>query len=187
MNFNTAIFLVNDRCRALTVSYEWCDKDGKDAAGRLVKIDIFKTLDPSIRKGDLVLGETQSRHKLCVYRVVDTDVEVDLEHSVYIPWVVGKVSSALDDLKRMEDDMQGAIRRKDKEKKRAELAETMLKDYGDELKKLAISNAGADPTLSPPQTPPSPPSPPFPPDRQDRAYEDNRPTRSYGDPGDVQF
>lgn len=152
MNFNTIIFLANSQCRALAVAYEWCDKDGRDAKGNSVKTDIFKTMDQSIQAGDLVLGETQSRHNLCVYKVVQADVEVDLEHSGPIPWVVGRVDNKnLRDLRNNESAMIEVIRRKDKEKKRNELAETMLKDYGAELAKLGASLPGS-PALQPPSS-----------------------------------
>ena len=140
MNFNTAIFLVNDKCRGVTLAWEWCDHDGKAANGQPVKTDLFKTFDPHVKKGDLVLGETQSRHKLCVYRVVETDVEVDLETTAYIPWIVERISgAALQRLRDMETEMVETIKRKDKERRRAELAQTMLKDYGEEIKNLAAA------------------------------------------------
>lgn len=160
MNFNTAIFLVNSHCRALSLAYEAYDENGIDPnTSKPVHTDVFKTLDRTIRKGDLVLGETQSRHKLCVYRVVAEDIEIDLEYSKPIRWVVGKVTHNLEELRRMEDDMQAMIRRKDKEKKRAELAETMMKDYGDELKNLRISHVSGS-TLAPPGPPMPPEAPP---------------------------
>jgi hypothetical protein len=143
MNLSTAIFLVNNHCRAISVAYEWCDKDGKAANGAVVKTDVFKTLDPDIRKGDLVIGETTTRHNLCVYKVVETDVEIDLERSDYIPWIVGVVDgSPLSKLRAMEQEMKSKIQEKDKQRKRAELAETMMKDYGEVVRNLAIANTG---------------------------------------------
>lgn len=139
-NPNTVIFLVNAKCRALALAYEWCDQHGKDAKGQPVKTDIFKTFDQDLKKGDLVLGETMSRHQLCVYRVVETDVEVNMDHGAYIPWIAGRCdNSALKDLKAREEELLAAIRQKDKERKRLELAETMAKDYGDALANLAIT------------------------------------------------
>ena len=140
-NPNTVIFLVNRKCRAVALSYEWCDANGKGANGNPVKTDVFKTFDQTIQKGDLVLGETDSRHRLCVYRVVDVDVEVDMDYPSYIRWVVGRCDdSALKELKAREEELLAAIRRQDKERKRLELAETMNKDYGAALADLAIAN-----------------------------------------------
>ena len=141
INTNTAIFLVNTKCRGIRLAYEWCDSNGKDMKGNSVNTDIFKSMDSAIKVGDLVLGETQSRHKLCVYKVVEVDVEVDLAHSAYIPWICGNVTSDLTALKASEEEMIAAIRRKDKEKARADLAKTMLTDYGDVLQNLSIANA----------------------------------------------
>jgi len=139
-NPNTVIFLVNTKCRALALAYEWCDQHGKAAGGSTVKTDIFKTFDQDLKKGDLVLGETQSRHQLCVYRVVEVDVEVNMDHGSYIPWIAGRCDdSALKGLKAREEELLAAIRQKDKERKRLELAETMTKDYGDALANLAIT------------------------------------------------
>lgn len=147
MDFNphTALFLVNTQCRGIRLAYEWCDGDGKNAKGEKVNTDVFKTLDQSIRVGDLVLGETHSRHNLCVYKVVEVDIEVNLEHGAYIPWVAGKVDANLRALKSSEDEMLSAIRRRDKEKQRAKLAETMMTDYGDVIKNLSITNVPAIP------------------------------------------
>lgn len=142
VNLNTAIFLVNAQCRALTLAYEWCDREGKTEKGDPFATDVFKTLDPSIKKGDLVLGETQSRHKLCVYKVIEADVEIDLARTKYIPWVVGRVKTNLEELQASEAEMISAIRQRDKEKQRAELAETMMKDYGGVIAGLKIAGGG---------------------------------------------
>jgi hypothetical protein len=57
VNLNTAIFLVNAQCRALTLAYEWCDREGKTEKGDPVATDVFKTLDPSIKKAILSSGK----------------------------------------------------------------------------------------------------------------------------------
>ena len=147
MNFYTVLFLANPKCRAVRLAYEWCDENGKDVNGKPVNTDVFKTLDQTISVGDLVLGETQSRHRHAVYKVVEVDIEIDLEHSHYIPWVACKVDSTLSASRAMEDEMLTAIRRRDKEKKRADLAETMLKDYGDVIRNLQVSS---NPAISAP-------------------------------------
>ena len=149
MNFNTVIFLVNPKMRAVKAVWEPVDEHGKNKDNKYVVPQTLKTLDASIKVGDLVLGETQMRHKMSVFKVVAVDVEVDLENSGYIGWVASKVDSDLDRLKSSEGEIISAIRARDKEKKRAELAETMLKDYGGVIRGLADSgNIAALPAAS---------------------------------------
>ena len=144
MNMNTAIFLVNSNCRAISVAYETFDEKGNGPDGKPVHVDTFKTFDGTIQKGDLVLGETMSRHNFCVYKVFAVDIEVDHDKAKYIPWVIGKLNGhELKRLQAMEEELLTVIRIKDKERRRAELAETMLKDYGSVVNDLAIANIGS--------------------------------------------
>lgn len=153
MNFNTVLFLANPDCRAIKAIWSPRDENGKGPDGKPVHDEWFKTTDATIKVGDLVLGETDSRFNLCVFEVVAVDVEVDLERSPYVRWIVGKVGDAKDNLKALkarENAVIDAIRAKDKEKKRAELAATMLKDYGEELRNLGLQvpSAPAAPAIS---------------------------------------
>ena len=68
MNYSTAIFLINNHARALKVTYE----DGANP-------EIVKTLDQTIKLDDYVVVETDTRHKMTVVKVVETDVDFDLE------------------------------------------------------------------------------------------------------------
>lgn len=140
MNPHTALFLIRKDCRAMLCAYE-AEVDGKLPQGE--KPRMFKTLDPDIKKGDLVLCETETRHKLCVFKVHEVDVDVDFRDGAYhapIPWIVDKVNgNTLAGLKAAESEIMSRIRQKDKERLRAEMAATMAKDYGDAFSDLPIA------------------------------------------------
>lgn len=85
MNYTTAIFLISDQARAVNVTYE-----SDDDAPRTM----FKTLDPNIKVDDFVTVPTDTRHHMTVCKVVEVDVEPDLETSKEMKWIVGVVGTA---------------------------------------------------------------------------------------------
>ena len=88
MNYSTAIFLVNDKVRAVRGIYEaWDDKSGKPMPASTV----FKTFDQDLKVGDLVLVPSGTRHRMTVNKIVEVDVEPDLESSIEMSWVIGVV------------------------------------------------------------------------------------------------
>ena len=144
MNYSRAIFLISDEVRALNVTYEPDvppvnnNRDG-------IKADrvLYKTLDPSIKKGDYVVVPTDTRHKMTVCQVddeVDVD-DVDLESSEEIKWIIGVVNRAnFEDIKAQEGDAIAKIKKAEKRAKRAELRKKLLIDAKaeDEIKALPI-------------------------------------------------
>ncbi len=75
MNYSTAIFLINPKVRAIAAVYE------PDTDNRKAPRTIFKTFDSTIEVGDYILVPTDTRHKMTVNKVVEVDVEPDLESS----------------------------------------------------------------------------------------------------------
>ncbi|BEV44385.1 hypothetical protein [Afipia carboxidovorans] len=89
MNYSTAIFLINPKVRAIAAIYE------PDTDARKAPRTIFKTFDPTISIGDFILVPTETRHKMTVNKVVEVDVEPDLESHAQMNWVIGTVDRAM--------------------------------------------------------------------------------------------
>lgn len=121
MNFSTAIFLINPNVRAVAVTYE-VDTEQKKATR-----EIFKTFDQAIRPNDYVIVPTDTRHKMTICKVVDVDVEPDLESSTEMQWIIGPIDRA-DYERTLADEGRAVKLMKDAEKthKRTELRDKML-------------------------------------------------------------
>ncbi len=155
MNYNTLMFLVNKDLRAVLGIY-----DAKEEKGQpIVKRIMFKTLDPDITVGDLVLVPTNTRHKMSVNEIVDVDVDVDIENGGHIPWLIGRSTDRAEynRLVKWENDAIFRVKRGEKLKAQEALRETLLKDH-EFLKALPIVslNGEAEP-VKPPATPPNEP------------------------------
>ena len=130
MNYSTAIFLISDQVRAVNITYE----SGDDAPKTM-----FKTLDQDIKVDDFVTVPTDTRHEMTVCKVVEVDVEPDLESSREMKWIVGVVGTAdFDQIKSQEGDAIARIKSAEKTRKRNELRDALLADVGSDLKALPI-------------------------------------------------
>lgn len=139
MNYTTAVFLINKNVRAVLCNYE------PDAPDRKV---MFKTLDPAIREGDLVIVPTKTRHGFTVSKVVETDVDVDFDNQTSIAWLVCKIDQAdYEATLAQEGDAITVIKSAEKTKKRNELAAALLVDSKDALKALPITVMNGDQPL----------------------------------------
>lgn len=134
MNYSTAIFLINNNARAIRASYE---EDGVAT--------IFKTLDPSIDVDDLVVVETNTRHRFTVCKVVEVDVDIDMENSTKCDWIVASIS--IEDHKALlvqEAQAVKAIKSAELRNKREALRDAMFKDHQETLKALPIAHMNGD-------------------------------------------
>ncbi len=130
MNYSTAIFLISDQARAVNITY-----DSLDDAPKMM----FKTLDPNIKVDDFVTVPTDTRHNMTVCKVVEVDVEPDLESSTEMKWIIGVVNKAdFDQIKSHEGDAIAKIRSAEKTRKRRELRDALMADVGEGLKALPI-------------------------------------------------
>lgn len=108
---------------------------------------VFKTLDQTIKKDDLVVVPTSTRHGMTVTKVVEVDVDVDYDSPVVIDWIVAKVDQdAYQTLLAQEGEALTVIRSAERTKKRNELREAMLADSGAALKCLPIADMEASTT-----------------------------------------
>jgi hypothetical protein len=138
MNYSTAIFLINDKVRAIAATY---DADGYDGDGRPTDKKapriIFKTFDQSIKKGDLIIVPTKTRHKFTICKVVEVDLELDLETPQTVEWVAGVFEDTEHNrMLAMEASMHDTIRSAEKNRKREELRKSLMADS--EVKLLAL-------------------------------------------------
>ncbi len=136
MNYTTAVFLINPEARAVQCSYE------KDSGGVQLASYLFKTLDKSVKKGDLVVVPTSTRHNLTVVKVeaVDVDIDVDTPHD--IKWIVGKVDLLTHQkLLDMEAEAVATIKAAEMRKKREELAKTLKANTSLDLTLLPMGSA----------------------------------------------
>lgn len=86
MNYSTAVFVINRTARMVV-----CEYDPENHRDKRVN---YKTLDPSISKGDLVIVATETRHKFTIVKVIDVDIPVDFDQAGEVRWIVGKVDTS---------------------------------------------------------------------------------------------
>jgi hypothetical protein len=131
MNYSKAVFLINNEVRAVAATYE-----AEDNAKRT----IFKTLDVSIKVGDLCIVPTENRHKMTVVKIVETDIDVDMDSPEHMNWIISVVDR--DEYERTLANEQKAIqmvKSAELRQKRAALRDAMLANSLDEIKTLEIS------------------------------------------------
>lgn len=139
MNYSTAVMLFNSDIKAVRVSYDPNDLD-KD---QKPKTYLFKTLDPDIKTGDFVTIPTDTRHKLTVAKVEDTESEVDFDSTLEIKWIISRVpteeyAGILADEQQWIAEMKKAQNRKKKEDIKKNMIEMYQAD-GASLETLAIA------------------------------------------------
>lgn len=134
MNYSTAVFLINKNVRAVAAIYE------PDTDTKKFPRTIFKTLDATIKVGDYILVPTDTRHKMTINKVVEADVDIDLESSVKMDWVIGVVDrEEFERVTKMEENAIAQIKSAEKRKKQEELRESLLKN-NEFLKALPIAD-----------------------------------------------
>lgn len=141
MNYSTAILLINPACRAMLGTYE-ADIEGQPAAKR----ELFKTLDETIAEGDIVMVPTNTRHNVTAIKIVEADVEWDVNIQAEVKWIIGKVDQAgFKSLKAQEEAAIVAIKASEKTAARNKLKAQMFEHMDAEaVKKLAIAGATPD-------------------------------------------
>lgn len=150
MNYTTAVFLINKNVRAIVATYEHGDSAPKT---------IFKTLDQTIKSGDFVIVPTDTRHKMTVVKVMDTDVDFDIDQMAPMHWIIGKVDTVgFDSVQSQEQDAIKQIKSAELRKKREDLRNNMFADHVETLKSLQIADMNGDKAaaVEPPVTPPTP-------------------------------
>ena len=136
MNYSTALFLFNDKLRAVNVSY--------DPTCKNEPLVVFKTLDPDTKPGDFVVVPTETRHKMTVVKVVDVDVDVDFESTVKMEWIIGRVDRAsYEETLTQEGRAIAKMKSAEAHKKREELKNAMFAEHAASFADAALIAAPA--------------------------------------------
>src|SRR5271166_1133808 len=90
MNHSLAICLINKNARAVVAIY---DKDVDQYNEKKNKRTLFKTLDTSIEKDDLIVVPTGTRHNYTVVKVIEVDATIDFNSMEEVNWVVCKLDT----------------------------------------------------------------------------------------------
>jgi hypothetical protein len=131
MNYSTAVFLINDKARAVMCTYE---------SALTAKRILFKTLDHDIVVGDYVVVPTDTRHGMTVVRVVEVDVELDFDDPTQIQWIIGRVNRLdYEDLLAREEEAINTIKAAEKKKKRDELRDSIFAHREEMLNGLKLT------------------------------------------------
>ena len=124
MNYSLAVLLLNDNCRAIKAIY---DADPADEKMPRAKRELFKTFDPTVAVGDIVMVPSSTRHNVTAVKVVETDVEWDVHTSGDVKWIIGKVDQReFQKLKEMEEQAISAIKESEKTAARRKMKNEML-------------------------------------------------------------
>lgn len=130
MKQSLIVFLINDHVRAVKGIYE----EGGTAA-------TFKTLDPDIRVGDFCVVQSTTRLNMTVFKVVEVDVDVDLESNVDVPWVVQRIDmDAFNGTLAQEQKAISAVQAAEKARKREELRKSLFANHEATINALEIAH-----------------------------------------------
>lgn len=142
MNYSTAVMLFNPNIRAIKIIYD--DIEDKPHQEHYT----FKSLDPKIEKGDLVVIPTDTRHKYTVAKVSEVDVDVDIESNTQLQWIVSRLDTQANDAVLTEEGKWiEQMKAAEKRKKREEIKKNMQEMYADtdgDLESLPIAHIDSD-------------------------------------------
>jgi predicted Mrr-cat superfamily restriction endonuclease len=135
MNYSTAVFLINKTMRAVLADYE----NQENGHGPNYKKVMFKTLDASIKVGDLCVVPTDTRHKMTVVKVTDVDVNVDFDDATQVKWIIQRVDhSSYDQVLKDEAVAVETIKRAEFRKRRQTLLDDIVADDRAEIVALPL-------------------------------------------------
>jgi hypothetical protein len=120
MNLSTAVFLVEESARAVRVEYD------PDVARNNNPSKLFKTVSPDLKKDDLVVVPTHTRHGFTVAKITEIDFQVDFHTTEQYAWIVSKVDKAgYDHTLEVEKTIIQRVGKAEENKMRAELKASM--------------------------------------------------------------
>jgi len=141
MHRDRYIFLVNENARAIACLY-----DPNNCESHHNNKVVFKTLDPTIKKDDLVIIPTSTRAGFTVVKVHEADVDLDVKSDQPLSWIAAKFDKpGFDSLLAQEAEAMAKIRSAELRKQRAELRENLMGVAADEIGTLAIAHIGDKP------------------------------------------
>ena len=136
MNYTTALFLINRHARAISVTYE---------SDINAKRETVKTLDPNIALDDFVVVQSNTRHMMTVCKVVEVDVDFDLDSTAPMNWIVSKIDmQAYQATLGAEAQAISEIKKAELRQKRESLRDNLLKNHLETIKALPIAAMNGD-------------------------------------------
>jgi len=137
MDASKIVFLINDQVRLIRVSY---DPENVPPLNAQKPGYNFKTLDQSIKVGDFVVVETNTRHGLTVCKVEETDLDVDFDDGISLKWAYHRVDSAMiESIKAQESEAIAAAKRAELKRKREQLREGIFAEHSEMIASLSIA------------------------------------------------
>ena len=130
MDNSNIVFLINDNVRAVKGVYE----EGHTPA-------LFKTMDPSIRVGDMLVVQSTTRLEITTVKVTEVDVDINFDSNVPIKWAVCKVDmEAFNEVLAQENEAIAAVNSAERKRKKEALRASLFADHEDKIKVLALSS-----------------------------------------------
>jgi len=137
-NPSLAAFLLDNGPRCISVSYDRV-RNASKGTDQPVDIKSFKTFDPSIAKGDLVVIPTDTRWGFTVGRVEAVDTRVNFSSSETIRWIASKVDEeAYQSILDREELLIGKVAQAQENRAKRELADE-LRELDPNLTALSLS------------------------------------------------
>jgi len=136
MNYSNVLFLISDAVRAIRVAYE---DNGRNNT-------IKKTFDKTVKVGDYVIVDTNTRWNMTVCKVSEVDVEVDFDSDDQLGWIIAKVDlDEFDSIKKQEETAIAVIKESEKRDKKEALRASIMRSAGSQLKALPSFNVDDTP------------------------------------------
>lgn len=131
-NKSMAVFVMNEEVRGIKAVYE----DIHETPA------FYKTFDQNVKVGQLIVVPASTRLGFTTNKVVEVDVEPDINRSGEVKWIVGSVSlenyeSCLEQEQEMITQLNALEKRKAREAVKAE----MEKSFGEDLKSITMIEA----------------------------------------------
>lgn len=138
-NKSLAVFLTNPEVRGIKACYE-TDQNGNPLDSKL-----YKTFDPDIKVGDLIVVPANTRLGFTTNKVVEVDVLPDFETRTEVNWIAGRADLSLyKSCQEQENEMLNKIRAAEQEEKRKALMESMKASLGGDLTAIGHIEAPAE-------------------------------------------
>ena len=133
MNRSTTVFLVNSQVRAFSAYYE----DGG-------KMEVFKTFDKDLKKDDLMVVTSKTRHGFTVVKVNEPNIAVDIQDTqIEVRWAISKLDlTEHNEIVKNEAGAIEAVKMAEFNKMRRDLMDNIVGPDADAIRALPIYKNG---------------------------------------------
>ena len=154
MNLSAAIMLFDETVRPVRVEYDPDNKYNNQGAMKR----LFKTIDASIKKDDLVVVPTTTRHGFTIAKVTEVDFVVDFSNAEEWDWIAQKFDKlTFDDVVRTESGIKAKVAKAEENKMRTEMLQTLGMKQTDigSLRSMLNGSAQIEAPVTEPAAPPA--------------------------------